>query len=638
MYERLRSLGASLLLLACLLPARPAFAQTTPDPRLTRLVPDGGVVAASAVFCGNGRKYRNGTTSGSVNVPNDCSPIGPDCPFIGVRAGLAVCNNNSDGIYPVTRAIERAEIRGWIVQTFNIDWLGRVENGAQFDEEATLDILLDTGWPTYATGATCDVVSPDSNPNPCALNDIHAIGDLLTPHNIIAMGRRSQSAPLSCGQYCGPSGCFPAQSCTQVSSLGALSPVPMNYQDKQNFFDGINNGYNDEDYNIFAQLGGWENHEQFGGTGSAIVHVEIDGWGPHRGCNVGDTINDQATVPQASCINSGGAYYNYLDTAPVGWTFETHSRDSGGAVIRWPFPMYDVVGGQFVPRYSVGQYVRIVGTLWKDGDHLPTRDLQTGPCQAGPSTFCSVRDQAHSCWDGDDDYTNHGGWVEMHPVDYMAVLSPDLTPDPRKLHTLAAYEICSKAGDTQTIDHTFSIGPPPGGKSWATGGTALMRVTEHLNEAFTNDTSLRPSWNASRWYGDGTFNTVRVQVTAADANPPAKFTAFYDAWWDCTPSCAQACAPGAPDGCGGQCASAQTTCTAPMVCSSGGVCACSCPAGQHCTATGCAVDFNCDACACGCGAGGDSCAPVPHCTVSQAGACAHQGLSCTCDCGGCGCE
>jgi hypothetical protein len=85
--------------------------------------------------------------------------------------------------------------------------------------------------------------------------------------------------------------------------------------------------------------------------------------------------------------------------------------------------------------------------------------------------------------------------------------------------------------------------------------------------------------------------------------------------------------------CGNVCA-AGTTCKA-------GVCQSPCPAcpsGTHCSGTSCVADFDCSVCTCGCDASGAACARMPHCTVSQSGACSHLHEVCVCTCGGCDCE
>jgi hypothetical protein len=91
----------------------------------------------------------------------------------------------------------------------------------------------------------------------------------------------------------------------------------------------------------------------------------------------------------------------------------------------------------------------------------------------------------------------------------------------------------------------------------------------------------------------------------------------------CSPGCTDAtgaCQPGTTD----------------AACGFGGNVCEACAGGEMCQGQQCV--FDCSACECGCNASATACAKFPTCSISLAGVCRHQQLSCVCSCGGCDCE
>lgn len=80
--------------------------------------------------------------------------------------GCASYATDQSGSLP---AVERTEIRGWIVSSSGVHWVE--------DDEVGVEVLLDWGWSPLANG-----VVPINTPD--------AVVDAITPHNIITFGRK----------------------------------------------------------------------------------------------------------------------------------------------------------------------------------------------------------------------------------------------------------------------------------------------------------------------------------------------------------------------------------------------------------------------------------------------------------------
>jgi hypothetical protein len=224
----------------------------------------------------------------------------------------------------------------------------------------------------------------------------------------------------------------------------------------------------------------------------------------------------------------------------------------------WPYDRDNAPHHSSTPAgpFMVGDYVRIVGTLWEDFPH-------------GAS--------ASGCWASGK--SAERGYAEIHPVDFMARIPPPRNYDgsARPSSGLNWVNACSDA-KTLSVD-LFPPEKRPAG-AWKVGVNEVMRPD------FTTTTTPPRSISATAFKGH-----VDVQTTG-----DAKFAAVYKASWvACQPSCTGRC--GVDDGCG-------TTC--------------GCPSGQACNTGRCCpngqiyVDGHCCApCACG-----NACASTQACVVA----------------------
>jgi hypothetical protein len=143
-----------------------------------------------------------------------------------------------------------------------------------------------------------------------------------------------------------------------------------------------------------------------------------------HGCATGGV--DPGTPNRVLC--SAGT--NDAQTAPVDWV--AVDEIDGDARIFWPFNPQQPLTSQPGP-IQVGDYVRLVGTLWEDDPHQHGR-----------------------CW-GDDDEGGHG-WYEVHPVDFMGKI-PSFEPAPSQS---TAQVIAACASGAVDVDLRPPMPRPPG--------------------------------------------------------------------------------------------------------------------------------------------------------------------------------
>jgi len=143
-------------------PGTPYTGVPTPPPGLGV---SAGATPASAIFCGNVRKYVNdgtGPTNGTANFGGGDPVISQD-----PSTGLAQCRGHDDAHVLAT---ERAEIRGWIVADGSFVQIAG-------EEEFSFNVQLDIGWTTQA-------------PVVRAINSLSELSHFILPDNII--GTKSQ--------------------------------------------------------------------------------------------------------------------------------------------------------------------------------------------------------------------------------------------------------------------------------------------------------------------------------------------------------------------------------------------------------------------------------------------------------------
>jgi hypothetical protein len=164
------------------------------------------VSPASCYFCGSLRKYM---ANGQIN------PYLPPQTVWDPGTGVVLCGNQERARLLGGLAMERAEVRGWLLG--DVATVGGGNNG---EDEVSFEILLDIGWTNRA--------------NVYAVNTLAQLSPFITPANVVAFGRHEGAAPDQPG---GP------------ATLANAGPAPI------------------------------DPYATFGGQYAAVVHVEIDGWG-----------------------------------------------------------------------------------------------------------------------------------------------------------------------------------------------------------------------------------------------------------------------------------------------------------------------------------------------------------------------
>jgi hypothetical protein len=223
----------------------------------------------------------------------------------------------------------------------------------------------------------------------------------------------------------------------------------------------------------------------WGGSRAAVVHVEINGWGP--------SITPGRKRP--------------LPTTPLerarfeGWVTSA-SAPPGKERVLFPFDPFHPPSANGDTALSAGDYVRMVGMLWEDEPHVTD----------GGNGRDEGKD-AKGCWkDGPHDLGDWGrGFFEIHPVDYLAILAP-----PEHTDALEMFAICGNG----TLDRMIRpAGPRP-------RPNASIGYVEHVDTSF----SFSQSYNSDRVtvLNDG----IRVHVTVGDGDRRGKkFKAAYHVFW-----------------------------------------------------------------------------------------------------------
>ena len=449
-----------------------------------------GSIAASSIFCGNGRKYGNNSVDASnldlIDPGNEpwCTapkiPLAETCgAFHAPLSATTPCINSgaanpsdpgavSNPAAPVPT--EKAEIRGWV---------SAVEGSADNGEEYVFYIILDVGWCADAVGVT-------------ALNSLALLAQYIPPANIIAFGGRA--------------------------------------------FDS--SGY------------------AWGGANRVQIKVEIDGWGASRACY------SENNPPYSKTSTGEPCPYNYLTHNPYSYdyTWNTTSTDYNPIFpVYWPFPRFPPDNTALVPDSTgtgttypaPGDYVRLVGTLWLDGLHI------------GDQNVPAAVQSAERCWNNVHSPGHNWGWLEMHPVDYLAKICPPSHP-----HTVVGYALCNDSGDTsfvyEALQAPTNLSIPP---------ELRMRDAPAFPNSLLNVAKVTQSfWSPPQGLNHSVYTITQPQKVQFDINGQGNSSTywsiydleFYDLFYSCTPSsCGNTC--NISDGCGG------TTCSGNH-CNPGNIC------------------------------------------------------------------
>lgn len=207
-------------------------------------------------------------------------------------------------------------------------------------------------------------------------------------------------------------------------------------------------------------------------SGPALVHIEMNGWGPCRTCGVArDPLVGGGKI-QAACAKfmseRGPEYCANYKNRPRGW--ETQDPDQNAFQMYWPFdPHHIPTHSSLLPArdLSNGDYVRVVGTLWEDGNH-------------GQNT----------CWFSG--RTSDRGWPEIHPVDFIArIPAPTGRPSESGIRVLG---LCIENSNVSRY-REFRNEPikPTGDRS----GRCRIDWHEAISAGFTNYTTIAPEFGDS---------------------------------------------------------------------------------------------------------------------------------------------
>ena len=367
------------------------------------------------------------------------------------------------------------------------------------NQEYNFDVLLDLNWDR-------DPCLPDGI---TIINSLDALANAVTPFNIISFGGAQE---------------FDANGVPRMPKTGT-SPY------------------------------------RYGGPGSLIIKVEIDGW--ERG----------------NRIPTGDSPSRDYGPAPTDWVPGTGSDPN----VLWPFNPDTPLGNIGVGPLQDGEYVRVVGTLWEDQEH--DSNGVTSCWQDGPAVG-----RAH---------------MEIHPVDYLARV---IQATRAQASTYTALTLC----DNATID-AMVIKPPderPAG--------APVNVEEKIVPAFTTPGTPRQPEKLQDT-GEVHVSAEALNWQDSSGSHKGKFFALYRVFWDSPcpagkTSCQNSCVdPQSFQNDSGNCGKCGFVCQGGRSCSAGN---CVCPADLT-LCNGICVNTTTDSNNCGkCGV---FCDPV---VVGGVGACA----------------
>ena len=237
------------------------------------------------------------------------------------------------------------------------------------------------------------------------------------------------------------------------------------------------------------------------------IKVEMSMWVPARVCNLKPDKGRDISFAGMERYNRAGSFCPEFKTLrPKGWTFAYPSASPAPNETGYLFAPFDPNNPPHTSKAAAGafhcnDYVRVVGTLWEDQSH-----------------------GFGGCWTASGERTSRG-WVEIHPVDFMARIEAppmsDKTPKPRS--GVSFLSACSQdAAVTKEID-LVPVEPRP--------QHARIKVDRHI----------APDWsNGKAATADVSRDRAHLAITVArlaDGQPNLYHAAYSASWETCTGSC-----------------------------------------------------------------------------------------------------
>lgn len=229
---------------------------------------------------------------------------------------------------------------------------------------------------------------------------------------------------------------------------------------------------------------------------TASVHVELNAW--HK---------------------DGGNGWTGRGDPPAGWIRDPQHPDTF-----WPFNPKDPDGRGDL---RVGDYVLMTGTLWQDVAHYGSG---TGLCRFLGGFLCGSSEahpdlEQQDCW-GRGALKPHGGWIELHPVDWIARAEPYADRPRYSVFGLALCAPVEAFDASRTADIKFAPFDPKPSPS------ATLRVVELVDPRFTEDRNIDE--HEVRVVGDSVEVHVKVHSsgTLSFQAREGRLKAAYLVWWE----------------------------------------------------------------------------------------------------------
>jgi hypothetical protein len=298
-------------------------------------------------------------------------------------------------------------------------------------------------------------------------------------------------------------------------------------------------------------------------------HVELNTWVPAEVCAGGGRGGKAMTK-----YNHGEKFCDaFSSQQPTGWTFQ-----AGQSFCLAPFDLANPPYQEFTSPgpFHAGDYVRMIGTIWEDGNHKSPGDALVEEIDS------AVGIATASCWVQTPSSTEERGWKEIHPVDFIARIQEPIVSGHRKkgngiVFVSACAHTTSSANQNEAGAVVAPVNPKPGRHTRIT-------VDKQPVDAWTRKDSVIAGPHVQV---ESDHASVEVSVQSVANRDRGLFRAAYRARWEqCTPDCANKCR-GASDDCDG-------TCTSPpcATCPDGSAPPCvKCPADSSpCRCGGCSTD------------------------------------------------